>query len=199
MTFVGFIFALIVVALVCVACMAAKSQANARRVQKQRDAFWQRICLLTPWNKPLFVYQSLGLVWAITTFDRFTGQGAERIKIKTSGGEKLLVNKTCSIPSSQSYESVSFLLERIMGRAKPSLDCYGHAVDQNDRDLWELAAQRLFLEVGDLYVQTGTKVPPGTTRAEVERLNTRCYTPVEVWEALEADITQSIQSRTRVV
>jgi hypothetical protein len=129
-----------------------------------------------------------------------TDQGSERKEIATSGGDKLLVNKTASI-TLYGFDSVNegggqreifdHLIIRTMGCEKGDLysDFYAEAR--------RTAHVRLFQLCEDLYVQIGTKVPPGTTRAEVERFNTRCRIPSEIWEALEADIAQTIQSRTQ--
>jgi len=163
---------------------------------RQRKAFLQGLYQLTPYDKPFFAYNRLQYdTYAFTTFDKLTGQGAKRIEIAYPVGDKLLANKTASITlvgnDQRPEELFNHLTARIMRCKIPNLD------SASNSELWGLARTRLFRLCEDLYVQIGTKVPPGTTRTEIEHLNTRCYSPSEVWETLEADVTQAIQSRTQ--
>ncbi|MFA5990875.1 MAG: hypothetical protein WC794_01345 [Candidatus Doudnabacteria bacterium] len=164
----------------------------------QEEAFIQRVYQLTPNGKPFFAYNSLQTSsFAFVTFDRFTGKESERVEVSTSGGVKVLVGGSASMThverDQKSDVLFDYLIERLMGCDKPDI------LWEGNRKRWDFARNRLFRLCEDLYVQIGIKVPPSTTRAEVERLNTRCCDPTEIWEALEADISQSIQSRSKVV
>lgn len=164
----------------------------------QDEAFIQRVYQLTPHGKPFFAYNSLQTSsFVFVTFDRFTGKESEQIEVPTSGGVKLLVGGAASMThverDQKSNVLFDHLIERLMGCDKPDISWEGN------RKRWDFARNRLFRLCEDLYVQIGIKVPPSTTRTEVERLNTRCYDSTEIWEALKADIEQSIQSRSKAV
>lgn len=164
----------------------------------QRKAFIQRVYQLTPHGKPFFAYNSLQTSsFAFVTFDRFTGKDSERIEVSTSGGVKVLVGGSASMTHVECNQKSSVLfdhlIERLMGCDKPDI------LLVSNRERWDFARNRLFRLCEDLYVQVGTKVPPCTTREEVERFNTRCYDSTEIWEALRADVEQSVQSRSKAV
>ena len=164
--------------------------------KKWLKAVEQRIYQLTPNNKPLFIFNVLQKTWAFSTYDGLVSRDTEKIKIVTDGGEKILVNRTFSISPIGGQDTVFDLFISLIIGFKP-FDYPQHA-DGLTVLKWELAnlaQKRMFRICEDLYVQLGTKAPPGTTREEIERLNTRCYEPSEVWEALKADIEESIASR----
>jgi len=154
-----------------------------------------RLDRITPNHKPLFSYNRLQGTWAITTFDKLTNPTADRLEIATPGGDKLLVNRTASISLFGDHQFEYEILDHLISRVLEEI--MADALANGDFDSTYDLRRRLFRECDDLYVQLGTKVPPGTTRAEIERMNTKCYAPSGVWEALEADILQSIQSRTK--
>ena len=181
------VLALVVIVLICISVSRVVVE------RRQRKAFRKRLYQLTPYNKPVFVYNVLQGTFAFTTYDRLIWPDDKRMKIQTSCGEKLLIGETCTFSTAEDKECpFDHLVERLMSCTKPTLFDW---VDDIDR--WELAKKRLFRRCEDIYVQLGTNVPPGTTQADVERFNTRCYEPSEIWEALEADVTESVRSRTQ--
>jgi hypothetical protein len=164
---------------------------------KRRRAFIQRLYQLTPFDKPLFVYNLLqGRFFAITTFDKLTTRDSERLEVVTPGGDKVLVNRTASISlvgDGQSQDEIfEYLIGCVMGCERGDL-----AWSRGEEEVWDMTRSRLFRLSDDLYIQIGTKVPPGTSRTEIERMNTNCYAPCEVWETLKDDIIQTTQSRDR--
>lgn len=196
MTYVLFV---LVLAIVVLAYLGVSREVAIR---KQRKAFVQRLYQITPDDKPFFAFCSLQKSQAFTTYDRLVDPGTERIEIPTPGGNKLLVNRTASILEVEYYRDerdanygpysiFDYLTEKVMNCTKPNL------ASEYNFTIWNLAKRRLFLGCGELYVQFGTKIPSCTSRVEIERLNIRCRLYCDVFEALEADIAQSIQSRTQ--
>jgi hypothetical protein len=171
-----------------------KSEKYAK-YQRQK-AFEERLYKLTPNDTPLFFYNTLQKTLSLTTHFRMTNEGSGKIRIATPAGDKFLVEKTASINLECGDEdNWNKIFDHIIKRI---VDCNRDPNDISWYGLIRQARNRLFRLCEDLYVQLGTKTPPGVTRVKIERLNTRCYSPNEVWEALEADILREIQSRTQI-
>lgn len=181
------------------------------KINKKLDDFWKKVCRFTPDNRPIFIYNKRDCdVLAITTYDRFCGNNSERVELKTDDGEKCLTKRTCTIKQVAGHKDpFDVLMEKIFGVSRENLvdhmsyNTFGTPIDTNKyipSYTWEEAKARMFRISNDLYVfRFGINTAANTTRAEIERLNTLCYEPIEMWEILKADIEKSIKSRIQFV